>query len=121
MFRDIKSAAREAVIPTAVWFWAVLLVLVTAAIVYTALPFFVEREGQVYRAANSYVISKQQELLMLRQQYEDLAARASQSDGETASLLRGQQRAILDRMRSEAALIPGDVPSGVAALLTGGR
>jgi|SRR5579863_29697 len=69
-------------------------------------PYAIERQTGIVRNSNSYITTKQQELVTLLVGYNGAAT-------------NGQKRAILVQMCQDAALIPGYVPQSVSQAIAG--
>ena len=69
-------------------------------------PYSIQRQTAIVRQSNSYVTTKQQELVTLMVGY-------------TTAGTEAQKRAIMVQMCQDAALIPGYVPASVSQVIQG--
>ena len=101
--------------------------LIIAGFLYVGVaPAWNEMHRQTIHSSNEYVQTKQALLLQLKTNYDQLHSDIVQlqndpANAPTVAAKHAQQRSIIARMRTEAAMLaPRDVPPSVAVFLTSG-
>lgn len=120
-----REEIRAAGWGTAVFFWALALIIVGSAIVWWAQPYFIAKETQTMRQSNAYVTTQQTALNDFMAEYNRLEVRKAElrsGDEANAEMIRaieGQQAGIVNQMKQRAALIPDHVSIDIRAFLSG--
>lgn len=113
----MKEEARTFGWIAAAFLGAVLLaVMATYIITWSSLP-LVNKQTQINRASNQYITTQQQELSDEMVAYQTAETRKQNAQSQDRALYESQEAAIIHRMKTAAAKIPGNVPSDVAAFL----
>ena len=127
MKEDTKQTLKEVGVGTAAWFYGVLILCITVAVISVGSlylwPLYIHKQTEMVHNSNSYAITGQTSLVTMKSNYDSvevkkLELRKSDGNVDVIKALEGQQAGIIRQMKQTVgSMNPKDVPVDIKDFL----